>query len=273
LSQSSKAIALVFLTLAAAPACSGDVLQDRTPDAAGGGGAGGGGGRGVGGAGGGGEACRDGSESIDVALVTADGERHECFSGPQDEVTLEGQIAAQSGATWQIDTCPPDADCPPSLNELSVKTAGLSLDIPIGTFVRVSFRIQQSAGTCTVGLLVSNLPTWRGAANPTASDEAPWLDNGGPGSPFAVKTSTRCTIDLGDQPPCAGAQEIYDLSFSLAADPSVSVGPVRSGESVPWVVPSGAAAGSYTARTLQATSAHCEQIGTLQYFIARAAGR
>jgi hypothetical protein len=185
-------------------------------------------------------------------------------------LTLDGAITASSGPTsYTIDSCSPDANCQPMLNTLELHSSTLELAIPVGTVVTVSTRISHVGGVCNASLFVKNLPVWGGQPNPTSDGDAPWLDSGGPGSPFDHSTQVRCTYGEGGDPPCTGGTSVYDLSFALASDPSVSIGPIMTGTTVTWDIPSGPAAGRYAVRNVQANSGYCEIPGTVDYFIAR----
>lgn len=246
-----------LLAAAAAVGCGGEV--DGPPGAAAGGG----------GAGGAAGACEESGELFAFELATPDGAVHDCANFFEDELTVQGAVVSAVAPTaWQIDACAPGAGCAPSYHTLTVLTSGLTLDIPAGTFVEISLAIKNIAGHCSAGLLVTNLPAFGGAANPASSDSAPWLDSSGPGSPFAREAVFRCATALGASG-CPGEQELYDLTFSVAADPSTATPPVASGQSVDWEVPGGPAQGLYTARNLHAHSGYCEQPGSIEYFIAR----
>lgn len=233
-------------------------------------GAGAGGMGGSGGSTGSGDACEEPGESFAFEIALSDGTIHDCAKFQDEEIALQGAIVSAVGPTaWEIDSCAPGAGCAPAFNTLTVLTTGLDLQIPAGTYVEIAAKITHIGGVCTAGLLVSNLPTWNGSPNPTEGGTAPWLDSGGPGSPFSRDTVFRCATGFGAND-CPGGQEFYALTFLLAADPSAVTEPVDSGQSIVWDVAAGPAAGRYTARTLHAHSGYCEQPGSIEYFIARA---
>jgi hypothetical protein len=209
-------------------------------------------------------------EVWDFKLTTYDGVVHSCSELMNEDVSFQGAITASTGPTsYTTDSCPPGVNCMPALNTLEVTSSTLELAIPVGTVVNVSAHFSWLGGRCTAGLFVKNVPLWGGQPNPTSSDEAPWLDSGGPGSPFDVKTSVRCTYGEGGDPPCTGGTSVYDLSFALAGDPSISTGPVATGTTLTLEVPSGSLAGRYAVRNVRANSGYCEVPGTVEYFIAR----
>lgn len=89
----------------------------------------------------------------------------------------EGVIRQTGPNAWQFDSCPPNADCGGStLLDVTVSVPQLAPAIPSGTFVKLALLRETSPlGQERSSLTVSNLPTWAGLQNPTASDEAPWL--------------------------------------------------------------------------------------------------
>jgi hypothetical protein len=231
-----------------------------------------GGGQGGGGQGGGGQGGADScplvkGESFGFSVTTADGISHGCPGQVENsEIAIEGQVtAASSTDDWVIDTCPPTADCAPTLVHVQVNGEGPKLDIPVGALVSVATDVSYVGGTCHSSLLITNLPSWEGLPNPVATDAAPWFQVGGDSaSPFDVETIEQCHSDGG----CMRAY--YKLRFMLKDDPSVTTAPLAMGEGATLDVPSGAAKGSYLTHNVYADSGYCEIAGSIIFWIRRA---
>jgi hypothetical protein len=62
---------------------------------------------------------------------------------PGDPVQFDGVISGVLADGWAIDTCAPGDDACVSVAEVHVVAPSLSLDIPIGTFVRVAAHVEE----------------------------------------------------------------------------------------------------------------------------------
>jgi hypothetical protein len=198
----------------------------------GGTGAMGGGGMGGGSMGGSGGAIACGviHETLNVKIISDWGGVPECmFGGVESQLwQTTGAVLKTDASAFVIDTCPPDADCMPSLTSVFIDASGLSLAIPIGAFVKVTLELSPTWGGCSTRISVRNVPFWGGASNPALpGNHFLFLGTDGelahPEAPFSVsKLPLGCAV--GGQS-CGEPADDFALSFGTATgEPAVVVG-------------------------------------------------
>ena len=183
-----------------------------------------------------GGSCSEPSETVTIALQGADGVNHGCGFGLQNgagDVVLQGQVAQVAPGVVVVDTCPPNANCAPTLATLSVKAPGYELSLPMGAFVELRMHVEQPMG-CGSRLLITSLPEWAGMPNPAgpldpvllAASEG--LEGTFPEAPFGIDKVSVCKMGI------AGGAEAFSLRFFAAGDPPGSGVTVTQGASVVW---------------------------------------
>jgi hypothetical protein len=231
--------------LGALAGCGSVVTEDTTSSSSGDTGGGGDGGSsavssGVTTTGGSGGACSEPNDSLAIDLVTADGTAFGCSvpqtEGSIEDFVLQGQIHMIAPGVAGLDTCPPNADCGPSLATFSVKAEGFVLSLPEGAYVEVRMRVAAPMA-CGARILVTNLATWGGVPNPVPSLD-PLLLAASDGladtfseAPFGVDKVSVCTMGP------AGGAEAFSFRFFSAGDPPGTGVVVPQGGNVIWAAP------------------------------------
>ena len=241
------AYTLPFTLLLGALAGCGSVVTDDTSSsssgATGGGGAGGdssavsGGVTTTGGEGGG---CSEPKDGLTIALVTPEGKQVGCSGniteGDIEDIVLQAQAHMISPGVAALDTCPPNANCAPSLATLSVKAENFVLSFPEGAYVEVRLHVEAPMG-CGAKLLVTSLATWGGLPNPVPSLDplllaaSDGLQSTFPEAPFGVDKVSVCTMGP------AGGAEAFSFRFFNAGDPPGTGITVPQGGNVIWSAP------------------------------------
>lgn len=249
---------------ALAAACGGNVTVD--PDGEGGGGGASGPGSSssssssVGGSGGSGGApgCGQTTESFLFSVVTWTGEIIDCSSvqpGGSQVFQLQGEMTQLSSTEFQIDSCPPNADCAPTLSILTIESPGFEHYLPTATYVDLTVEIDFPFG-CSQTLLVKNLPEWGGLPSP-GGDQPTLLFAGSEGSPgapagapFAIEA-----VPLGCYPDdpgdVCGKPEDYALTFHVLDDPGLPALTMFMGELGVWEVTDSGVPVIWAARNLK----------------------
>lgn len=244
-------ITVATLLLGALTGCGSVVTDDASASSASSSGNGGGGGSttsttsttssstGSGGSGGSGGSCSEPNAALTLGLVTADGTTYGCgfdFGKGDGDIVLQGQVHGIAADTVVLDTCPPGANCAPTLATLSLKADSFALGLPEGAFVELRMHVETPMG-CGAKILITNLATWEGAANPVsplpqvllaASDG---LESTFPEAPFAMDTVSVCTMGP------AGGAEAFAFRFFAAGEAPGSGITVPQGGSVIWSPP------------------------------------
>ncbi len=174
--------------------------------------------------------------------------------GDVNPITFDGKVRAENGLIY-VDTCGPNAGC--AAKEIRISVAGQFFTpedtqaIPNGTFVHVvwaSLYPSPSASACGRTLLVRNLPTWQGVANPIASHKSLWLfATLGPALSQVGAADDRTALKVDEVQTCASSAPdpvvAYDVKVT-ATDANVSVTAVN-GHRASLSIPSGAQKGEY----------------------------
>ncbi len=265
-------LALLLLGLLAA-GCESNVTPGE--GGAGGGEVGGGevGGGEVGGGevgGGGGEcSCRNAVVSFDIfdpdGIALVDPE-----SGGETSIELTGSVHAPSPGVWEIDTCPPNADCLPSIYKVELSIPGLTPEIPEGGFVTLSSSWENFDGIePREWIEIRNLPTWGGVANPVSSGEELWLfANVGmdDGAPLPITPVPHCS-NPGSDPDGLDSFRVLDLQVQADNGPDGGPFTVQAGEVQSLSYASGVDAGEYMIANVSVCDGY--EWYALQYGIAR----
>jgi hypothetical protein len=207
-----------------------------------------------GGAGGSGEGqpCLAAYEVVDIGVSTQDGGAFGCTLGTTGSVdmTLQGAVVSSNQSLTEIDTCPPNADCAPTLAQIIIAASGLFAYLPVGAFVEVELRIVQS-GVCTSAILVRSIDSWGGVPNPAGPGGQLWVAAADgmadtvEGAPFAVSRELVC----GD--PAVMDAKSYALRFTDPGDPGGASTVIDQGQSGMWSPPSNPAAGTWLIKNLR----------------------
>jgi hypothetical protein len=143
---------------------------------------------------------------------------------------LSGRVVSSEPEKLTIDSCSPLADCAPLINTLDFKAPGLSLTIPVDSYVSMQVRVDIPMG-CSHELMIQNLPEWDGLPNPVFAGRHLWLAAADgviatlPDAPFAVTA-----LPLGCSP--EPQRDAYSLLFtSPSSKAEVSL---KMGESSDW---------------------------------------
>lgn len=209
---------------------------------------------GSGGPGGGATCVVASTFNLDVSVNPPAGAPTATCVSAETTVAFDGKVRTKDGEIY-VDTCGPAADCLPSEVKIHVGGAGFtSADaqtIPNGTFVHVVWTASPAVfgGTgCDNAVLVRNLPTWQGVANPTAGHTSLWL--------FATRSSPLSSVGVDDDRAALKLDEellcsTMDLEPSspyalklTATDAKVSA-EAQPGLRATLMIPSGAQKGDY----------------------------
>lgn len=188
---------------------------------------------------GGSVACGRTNDGFQVELQDAHGLSLSCATQIIDEpvdVVVEGAIVDSLDGYLAIDSCPPNADCAPEINQLFFSAPGLFNPVPVGAFVHVSL-VLQGPWACVQVLQIDNMASWGGVSNPIVADEAMWLSAADgttevlPGSPFRIEP-----VALGCYPNQRGCPELPD-DFVLRFERTGSPIDIPMGGETDWYVP------------------------------------
>jgi hypothetical protein len=116
---------------------------------------------------GGAPSCELSSDGFQMELESWDGSVWGCSdaAGPTGDYTLEGALTRLSDKDFEIDSCPPDADCAPQISRLHVSAPGLYPTLFDGAAVRISVHVERPWG-CEHHVSIWNLASWGGTQNP-----------------------------------------------------------------------------------------------------------
>lgn len=157
---------------------------------------------------------------------------------PTPQTIFAGTVTASAPIGFTIDTCPPGTGCDPQTITVDTYAPGLAPSIPPGTFVSVAVAFAQQPWGCSQTVLVTNLPTFGGAVNPTSPDPLLWLAAAdgtlatSPASPFQLSATGDC--------PATGPDGVHDFVLQVTPlAPGASPIVVSMGQGVVGTLPSG----------------------------------
>jgi hypothetical protein len=206
-------------------------------------------------------------ESFHATLETAFEGTLDCFlEGPPAPVdlTIKGVVIDNDNGTIVFNQCSPATDCGVIAGRLGVDAPGFFTSIPIGTFIQVRFELEPAWLGCIHRVSVTNLPSWDGYTNPTATDQRIWLagsegyQDAMPDAPFSIQA-----LPLGCEYAYEGCavHEDYQWHFTSPTDPEGVVVPM--GSSVGWSSGPG-----YLVRNLRSfSSGYCDDYWNWAYWI------
>lgn len=171
-----------------------------------------------------------------------------CSLGPRDGGVpgpLTGQIVRVDATSFDLDTCPPTADCVPLVTTFKVSAPGLDLRALVDkSYVEVTYTEQFFFG-CTTSIVVRSVDAWTGVKNPADVGGKLYLaagDGHDPTLPFAVeKVRLHCLAE--GTPSCGGSAVPDHYAYRFAGTTSVAMGETAS---------FAAAGQTFTARNLRA---------------------
>lgn len=136
---------------------------------------------------------------------------------PVSPTLLSGALVRVDAGGFDLDTCPPNADCAPSITRFEVEAPGLALELPAGAFVQVSYLISVFY-QCQQSLEVSTIPTWGGMDNPAGPSGVLLLGIADGGytfddSPYGVE---RVRLDCTSPTPGCGSVPPGEYALELA---------------------------------------------------------
>jgi hypothetical protein len=233
-----RRLAVPVLLFLAAPACNGNVVIDNSSSAGGAGGVVAAVTTGVGGSVvasvttgvGGAPSCAETHDTLSVTLSTWQGITYDCGNGTSDFELSAAVVESPGQGLLVLDSCSPGADCTPFLSKLSIAAPGISLDIPVGTYVKVHVAIDVGFNNeCSQRVQITNLPTWDGMPNPMMPGELLWFlgveagQKAFPDSPIAATPEPfGCPSEQGG----CSTHEDYQWHFQIptsSSDPGVVV--------------------------------------------------
>lgn len=221
-------------------ACESEVTT--TGGSGGGGGEVGGAGGSGGGTGGAGGACVCPSAALTFTLTDPDG--LEVTEG----LDLQGAIHVAGPGVWEIDTCPPNADCLQTIFTLRLEVPGLAPEIPEGAFVSLASAFNDFEGIeLHRWILLRNLPVWGGVPSTSSSgSELLLFANLGvdDGAPLPITPVPHCK-DPGADPNGLDALGVFDLEAQADNGPDGGPFTVEAGQVQSLWYASGADAGEY----------------------------
>lgn len=191
------------------------------------------------GSGGAGGSCSEPNDALEIGLLTAGGTSYGCapdFDEGNGDIVLQGQVHMISESAAVIDTCPPDANCAPTLATFTVKAENYVFSLPEGAYVELRFHVETQEG-CGARLLITSLPEWGGVPNPVspldplllaASDG---LESTFPEAPFGIDKQSVCIMG-----PAGGAEAFAFRFFAAGEAPGTGV-VVPQGADVIWSAP------------------------------------
>ena len=226
--------------------------------------------------GGSGHSCARTTDRARVAVERAGQARIDCstlerFLDPEPPTVLEGAITRVEANMFEIETCPPTADCPVSLVRFEVEASGLSLS-PIvfrpGALVRVKYRLWMYYA-CEQSFEVSAIASWGGVRNPFQPTNALLLAIGDVGSTFEDSPYRIDRQPLGCRPAnnsaCAPDEYALVLTPTAAPDSSFRVG---MGESKVVDLLQGPVANAWLIRNLRSYQSDiCDDYGNFAWYV------
>ncbi len=110
------------------------------------------------------------TERLTLAVKAPDGTTLDCETAPRNRsaivtTVVDGLVVSASANSFNLDACPPNADCKGTTYTFTVDAPGLTIGLKPGTKVRTRHRIG-AVWACTVDLVVTSLPGWGAVASP-----------------------------------------------------------------------------------------------------------
>lgn len=220
--------------------------------------------------------CTRTFDGASISVTMPGGRRYACDTVAQGDAPLDvnATIVSVGTESFQVDTCPPNADCAGTIATVSVAAKGLDLPhaLPIGTQVRIRASVSRFFA-CQRELHVTTLASWGGLANPFGAGDVVLLDvidGGAPASdaPFELGIMALGCVSK-DVQGCGGARVPDDYAFSFAPKAAGATPvAVRMGETKPLPL-GGTALGTWAVRNLRSyESGACDDSWNWSYWLA-----
>jgi hypothetical protein len=192
-------------------------------------------------------------------------------TGAVSPTVLEGRITRAQLDSFELDTCPPNADCAATFARIEVLAPGLNARMPVGAFVRVTYQITRFFA-CQQALEVSTIPSWGGVENPYHAKSALLLAISDGGSTFETSPYKIDRVPLGCRPITPGCSSVKPDEYALTFHATVGTGggiQVGMGESE--LLDLGQPAFRYLARNLRSfQTEYCDDYWNFAWFLAYA---
>lgn len=220
--------------------------------------------------------CEQTHEQFKLTGKTWDGKYIGCNGGDTDNVfEIQGVVTQSTGNSFELDSCPPNADCMQMLSSFSFEAPGLYAYVPQGGFVKVRISVR-TIWACVQQIEVTNLPSWGGVSSPYGSQETIYLSASDgepytvPGSVIAVHTLPQGCAE-GSPPACAGdPTDSYALSFAGIQQSSLGE-PVYMGTQGMFMLPDAEGDQWLMVRNLRSyASGACDDYNNWGFWIAQA---
>ena len=181
--------------------------------------------------------CVQTVDTFSMKAALYNGQQLGCGAGTTNGVfEMQGIITAPGTNSFELDSCPPNANCMPMLSNFAFDAPGLEAWFPPGVFVSVKVQVNPT-WACTEQIEITNLPSWAGVTNPVSTDKLIYLSASDgvaealPGSDLAVHKQ-----QLGCSPgPSCGSDpaDMYVLYFGAIWQSSLGM-PVYMGTTAFW---------------------------------------
>jgi hypothetical protein len=198
-----------------------------------------------------------------------------CGAGTTDGVQeLTGAVTSSGTNAFELDSCPPNADCMPMLSSFGFDAPGLYAYFPQGALVKVRLSVAQSFG-CIQQAEVTNVPAWGGLKNPWSEQKLIYL-SASDGIAEAIAGSDlsvfRQPLGCYSGPSCGGdPADAYVLLFGAIWQSSMGM-PVYMGTTgyLPFKGPDGEQ--YLTVRNLRSfSSGYCDDYWNWAWWVAQGA--
>lgn len=152
-----------------------------------------------------------------------------CSLGPRDGGVpgpMTGQIVRVDATSFDLDTCPPTADCVPLITTFSVTAPGLDLRALVEkSYVEVTYTEQFFFG-CNTSIVVRSVDAWTGVKNPADVGGKLYLaagDGADPKLPFAIdKVRLHCLPE--GTSTCGGSAAPDHYAYQFAGATKIAMG-------------------------------------------------
>ncbi|MBK7401838.1 MAG: hypothetical protein IPJ34_37700 [Myxococcales bacterium] len=139
---------------------------------------------------------------------------------------MTGQIVRVDATSFDLDTCPPTADCVPLITTFKVTAPGLDLrGMREKSYVEVTYTESFFFG-CSTSIVVRSVDTWTGVKNPADVGGKIYLaggDGDDPTLPFAIDKVRQHCLPEGT-PTCGGSAAPDHYAYRFAGTATIGMG-------------------------------------------------
>lgn len=171
------------------------------------------------------------------------------------ELVVRGAVTQSTASSFEVDACA-NIECKaPETYQVSLAnlgpSSGVPFVLPVGTLVELRYTRFSTTYQCAYTLVVTNLPSLHGAANPTEPGSALWFQ--GQQSTWSKSAPVVGSFVLTH--PCGAVHSDtypsgWDLQVSAHDDPAMSNTPVQSGTVILWSPGTALLPGTYAVKNL-----------------------